>query len=126
MSEGVRWYAGTITHRDAWGYAKWPGRITTTDQRRAGVSTGNRIHLSSQGDARRWGLAIPRRHGRHVSDAVVESLVTSVDERWEKVPGVLAWLLRRLVLAGFMSRFLYLLFTSAARFERFLPGAHRH
>ena len=86
MSEGVRWYAGTITHCDAWGYAKWPGRITTTDQRRAGVSTGNRIHLSSQGDARRWGLAIPRRHGRHVSDAVVESLVTSVDERWEKGP----------------------------------------
>jgi len=39
-----------------------------------------------QGDARRWGLAIPRRHGRHVSDAVVESLVTSVDERWEKGP----------------------------------------
>ena len=69
-----------------------------------------------------------------MSDVVVKfgqeggggSLVFTSTNVGIKVPCVLVWLLGRLVLAGFMSRFLYLLFTSAARFERFLPGAHRH
>ena len=49
----------------------------------------------------------------------MESLVTSPPTKVrKKVPSVLTWPLRRLVLARLTSRSLYLLFTSAARFER--------
>ena len=55
----------------------------------------------------------------------MESLVTSVDQVRKKVPRVLTWPLRRLVLARLTSLSVHILFTWRLGSSVF-PGAHRH
>lgn len=95
MSKAVRWYAGTITDPDAARYAKWPGRTTTTDQRRGRAALWPSYSAAGRSARERCCRGI--RSSSLVRNTTVESLVTSVDKVRKKVPSVLTWPLRRLV-----------------------------
>ncbi len=105
MSEAVRWYAGTITERDA-------ARL----RQMAGSYQNDRL---TKGDARRCGLATPRQEGQHASDVVAEF----VHEVWSGPKSgkrSLAYYLaiEETGISQIDIAISYLLFTSPAKFER--------